>query len=153
MGLMNRFRYKNFTFSFFFNSVLGGKDGYLGSNSSALNRGDANARRWNMPAELAADHWSPNNPGATYSRSTTAGAIVPTAYQDRSFLRLQDVNLSYDLPKAWLKHTGIESLGLYVSGKNLFTVTKWKGWDPEANSGYYGRPVLRSFTFGLNLTL
>ena len=153
MGLMNRFRYKNFSLSFFFNSILGGSNGYLGSNSSALNRGNANHLRWNMPSEFAADHWSPNNPDATYSRAIIAGAIVPTAYQDRSFLRLQDINLSYDFPKSWLRNIGIEGLGLYVSGKNLFTITKWKGWDPEANSGYYGRPVLRSFTFGLNLTL
>ena len=153
LSFMNKFRYKNFSLSLFFNSVLGGKDGYLGENSSALNRGDANARRWNMPAEFAADHWSPSNPNATYSRSTAAGAIVPTAYQSRSFLRLQDINLSYDFPKSWLRNIGIEGLGLYVSGKNLFTITNWKGWDPEANSNYYGRPVLRSFTFGLNLTL
>lgn len=152
-GLMNKFRYKNFSFSFFINSVQGGKKGYLGSNSSQLNRGDANARRWNMISEFAADYWSPNNPGATYSRSIQGGAIKPAAYQDRSFVRLQDVNLAYNFPQSLLKPIGIQGLDLYVSGKNLITITKWKGWDPEANSNYWGRPVLRSFTFGLNITL
>ena len=152
-GLMNKFRYKNFSLSFFINSIQGGSDGYLGSNSSALHRGDTNNRRWNKISELAADYWSPNNPNATYSRSTNSGAIVPTAYQDRSFIRLQDVNLSYNVPRSWIQRIGIENLDLYVSGKNLFTITDWKGWDPEANSNYFGRPVLRSFTFGLNITL
>ncbi|MCD8165082.1 MAG: TonB-dependent receptor [Bacteroides sp.] len=151
-GIMNKLRYKNFSLSFFINSVQGGKNGYLGVNSSSLVRGDANGRRWNKISEMAADFWSPNNPGATYSRSINAGAIVPTTYQDRSFVRLQDINLSYQFPRQWIKVAGIENLDLFVSGKNLLTITNWKGWDPEANSNYEGRPVLRSFTFGLNVT-
>ncbi len=158
-GLMNKFRYKDFTFSFFINSIQGGDNGYLGSNSSAIHRGDTNNRRWNMPSKMAADYWSPSNPDATYSLATASGAIVPTLYQDRSFIRLQDVNLSYNLPKRWLNSIGAESLDVFVNGKNLITITNWKGWDPEtndedghANGGYFGRPVLRSFTFGLNVT-
>lgn len=152
-GLLNKLTYKDFSLSFFINSVQGGKNGYLGKNSETLVRGDANSRRWNKISELAADYWSPNNPDATYSRAVNSGTIVPTAYQDRSFVRLQDVTLSYNLPASWLKSVGIQNLGLYVNGKNLVTITDWKGWDPEANSGYFGRPVLRSFTFGLNITL
>lgn len=151
-GLMNKFRYKDFSFSFFINSVQGGKSGYLQSNSSAIHRGNANNRRWNRPSEMAADYWSPSNPNATYSLATASGAIVPTLYQDRSFIRLQDVNLSYNLPKRWLSPIGVGSLDLYISGKNLITISDWKGWDPESGSDYYGRPVLRSFTFGLNVT-
>lgn len=152
-GLLNKFRYKDFSLSFFVNSVQGGKNGYLGSNSGALTRGDANARRWNKISEQAKDYWSPNNPNATYSRAINGGAIVPTRYQDRSFIRLQDVTLSYTLPDTWLKPIWIESMDLYVNGKNLITITDWKGWDPEANSNYGGRPVLRNFTVGLNITL
>lgn len=151
-GLLNKLSYKNLSFSFFINSVQGGKNGYLQSNSSAIHRGDANNRRWNRPAEMAADYWSPNNPNATYSLATSSGTIVPTLYQDRSFIRLQDVNLSYNLPKKLLNPIGIESLDLFINGKNLITITDWKGWDPEAGSDYFGRPVLRSFTFGLNVT-
>lgn len=151
-GLMNKFKYKDFTLSFFINSVQGGKNGYLQANSSAIHRGDANNRRWNRPSEMAADYWSPSNPNATYSLATASGAIVPTLYQDRSFIRLQDVNLSYNLPKRWLNPIGIENLDVFVNGKNLITITDWKGWDPESGSDYFGRPVLRSFTFGLNVT-
>lgn len=152
-GIMNKFRYQDFTFSFFINSVQGGKNGYLQSNSSAIHRGDANNRRWNRASKMAADYWSPSNPNATYSLSTNAGAIVPTLYQNRSFIRLQDVNLAYNFPEKWISSIGIQSLDLFVNAKNLFTITKWKGWDPEAGSDYYGRPVLKSFTFGFNITL
>lgn len=151
-GLMNKLRYKDFTLSFFINSIQGGKNGYLQANSSAVHRGDANNRRWNRPSEMAADYWSPSNPNATYSLATASGAIVPTRYQDRSFIRLQDVNLSYNLPKRWLNPIGVENLDVFVNGKNLITITDWKGWDPESGSDYFGRPVLRSFTFGLNVT-
>ncbi|MDH6343621.1 TonB-linked SusC/RagA family outer membrane protein [Parabacteroides sp. PFB2-12] len=153
LGLMNKFRYKDFSLSFFINSVQGGSDGYLQSNSSAITRGNANDRRWNRISEMAAAYWSPNNPNATYSLATTSGTLVPTLYQDRSFIRLQDVNISYNFPKKWINRIGVEHLDLFLNGKNLITITDWKGWDPEAGSDYFGRPVLRSFTFGLNITL
>lgn len=152
-GLLNTFRYKSFTLSFFINSVQGGKNGYLGENSETIVRGDANARRWNRMSELAADYWSPSNPNATYSRSMQGGTISPTRYEDRSFVRLQDVNIGYDLPSSIANKLGLEKIGFFVSGKNLITLTHWHGWDPEANSDYYGRPVLRSYSFGLNITL
>lgn len=151
-GVLNNFRFHNFSLSFFINSIQGGKDGYLGSNSMALYRNDNNLR-WNLISEQASDLWSPQNPDATYSRSVTAGAIVPTRYQDRSFIRLQDVTLSYTLPNNFLVPYGIKDLSLFVNGKNLVTLTDWNGWDPEANSNYGGRPVMKSLSFGFNVTL
>jgi TonB-dependent starch-binding outer membrane protein SusC len=151
-GIMNKFRVHNFSLNFFINSVQGGKNGYLGSNSMALYRNDNNLR-WNLISEQASDLWSPNNPNSTYSRSITAGAIVPTRYQDRSFIRLQDVTLNYAFPETMLKPYNIKNLSLFLNGKNLLTLTDWKGWDPEANSNYGGRPVMKSFSIGINVTL
>ena len=152
-GIMNKFRWKDLTFSFFINSAQGGKNGYMQSNSKSMNRGIDNDRRWNMISELAADSWSPNNPNATYARSTAAPTITGVNYQQRSFVRLQDITLGYNLPNSWLRAIGIDNINVYVSGKNLLTFTKWKGWDPEAGQDYFGRPVLKSFTVGLNVTL
>ena len=152
-GILNNFRYKSFNLSFFINSIQGGHNGYLQANNETLVRGDTNARRWNRMSELAKDYWSPSNPNATYSRSIQGGTIGGTRYQSRSFVRLQDVSLSYTLPKTLVSAIGLENLNVFFSGKNLITITKWKGWDPEAGSDYRGRPVLRSFSFGLNLTL
>lgn len=152
-GIMNKFRYKDLTFSFFINSVQGGKDGYMQANSGSLNRGDVNHRLYNRISEMGADYWSPSNPNATYARYSQAPTINPTRYQQRNFVRLQDITLGYNLPKNWTKSVGIENVNLYVTGKNLLTFTNWKGWDPEAGQDYNGRPVLKSFTFGLNVTL
>ena len=152
-GILNSFRYKALNLSFFINSIQGGHNGYLQANSETLVRGDTNARRWNKMSELAKDYWSPSNPNATYSRSIQGASISAIRYQSRSFVRLQDISLSYTLPKTLVSSIGLENLNFFFSGKNLITITNWKGWDPEAGSGYYGRPVLRSFSFGLNLTL
>lgn len=152
-SLLNTFRYKNLNFSFFINSIQGGKNGYLGKNTETLVRGDANARRWNRISELASEYWSPRNPEGTYSRAINAGAISPTAYQNRSFIRLQDVTLGYNFPRQLVRIIGLQNINIYFNGNNLLTITKWKGWDPETGGGYYSVPVMRSFTFGLNLTL
>ncbi len=152
-GIMNKLRWKNLSLSFFINSVQGGKNGYMQANSETLTRGDANAIRWNRISELAANYWSPTNPDGEYARSINGASIAGTRYQQRNFVRLQDITLSYDLPKSWMRSVGIENLNIYVNGKNLLTFTKWDGWDPEAGQGYFGRPVLKSFTVGLNVTL
>lgn len=152
-GILNTFRYKDFTFSFFINSVQGGKNGYMQRNSDTLNRGDENHRLYNRISEMGANYWSPNNPNAEYARSINAPSIGGTRYQQRNFVRLQDISLGYNFPKSWLNRLGIDNINLYISGKNLLTFTKWDGWDPESGSDYYGRPVLKSFTVGLNVSL
>lgn len=151
-GILNTFRYKNIKLSFFINSVQGGKNGYLGVNDQTIVRGNATSLRWNRVKELAFDYWSPSNPNAHYSRSIQRGVITPTRYMDRSFVRLQDVSLSYTFPRSLTSRIGLENLYIFFSGKNLITITDWKGWDPEANSGWYGRPVLKDYSLGLNLT-
>ncbi len=148
-GIMNTLEYKNFTLSFFINSVQGGKDGYLAANSSSLVR-DQNNLRWNRIS--AWDYWSPRNPDAVYARSISTPKITPTVYEDRSFVRLQDVSLSYTFPKSVTNKVGLSEIDLFFSGKNLLTFTKWHGWDPEAGSTYSDRPVMRSFSFGVSLT-
>jgi len=168
-SIMNKFNYKNFSFSFFINSVQGGKDGYLGENTYTLYR-DNTSKAVNHLNEFSKYVWSPVNSSGIYSSSTDAPAIEPTRYEQRSFIRLQDVTLSYNLPKSLLSRAGIGNVNLYVTGKNLLTLTKWHGWDPEANYGttkatynsdktinksgsdYESRPVMKSFTFGIDVS-
>ncbi|HWV64916.1 TonB-dependent receptor [Chitinophaga sp.] len=157
MSLFQTFNWKAFTLSLFVNSVQGGKDGYLGNNNPSFFREDNSIRVNNL---RGIDFWSPSNPNGKYPRniSGSRAKIEPNMYQDRSFVRLQDVSLSYDLASL-LKKFKAQSINLYVSGKNLYTWTKWEGWDPEAvdNDGnpmgliIGGRPVLRGFTVGLNI--
>ncbi len=88
---------------------------------------------------------------------------VSDAYvEDGSYIRLQNISLSYTFPKAWLKKIYINNLKLYCNLQNLYTWTKYKGYDPEVGSLWgnalmngidYGRyPSPRIYTFGLNVT-
>ncbi len=166
MGLLNSFKYKNFTLSFFLNAVVGGSKSFLGKNSFAELVND-NTLRHNRLTEQVDNFWTPSNPGGIYALYNANPAINPYRYENRSFLRLQDISLTYDLPKQWLQPIGIDGINVYVSCKNLLTISGWHGWDPEPNmtyqdlngqnrttgSCYDNRPVMKSVTFGINVNL
>jgi TonB-linked SusC/RagA family outer membrane protein len=70
--------------------------------------------------------------------------------EDKSFLRVKNIQLSYTVPQKWSKALMIETFRLYGSVENALTFTKYRGLDPEvANTTY---PNLRLVTFGINLT-
>ena len=54
--------------------------------------------------------------------------------ENGTYLRLKNVMLAYQLPKNWIQKIGLQHLKLYFSGQNLWTLTDYKGWDPEVNS-------------------
>jgi TonB-linked SusC/RagA family outer membrane protein len=157
----NSFSYKAFTFSFFINSIQGGKDGYLGNNNPSYFRDD-NGIRNNYLTGI--NYWSPSNPTGKYPRNITGARSYNEQslnnWQDRSFIRLQDASVSYNLASAaFLKKLNVQAVNFYLSGKNLITWTKWEGWDPEsggpvtADGGLLGtRPVMRAVTLGVNVT-
>ena len=75
--------------------------------------------------------------------------------EDASFLRLKNLQISYDFPKKWMDRTGfIAGIRVYAIARNLFTITKYSGYDPEVDSnlqlGVY--PNSRQFTAGLEFT-
>ena len=72
------------------------------------------------------------------------------AVQDASYLRLSTLSLSYNFDSKLLSQWHLGSLRLYATANNLFCVTKYKGFDPE--TGDYGYPPCRSFTFGMNVS-
>lgn len=82
--------------------------------------------------------------------------------EDGSFLRIQNISLSYNLPRRWMDVVGIQNLKVYANLQNVYTFTKYSGYDPEVGS--YNQDALMSgidnarypspriYTFGLNLT-
>lgn len=75
---------------------------------------------------------------------------------DGAYLRLKNIQVGYTLPKAWLSKAGIGSLRVYGGGTNLWTKTKYPGFDPEIameTSDSYGwdYPMAKTVIFGLNL--
>ena len=152
-SIQNQFAYKNWMLRVFVNSIQGGKNYYYESNTpyvGAWSGGD-NITNWNIVKEW--DYWTPENPGAEYPALEYVAKVRPNTYKQRSFVRLQDVSLSYKFNKKLFKGY-IQGLKLYVSGKNLYTWTKWKGNDPELGAGISDsavNPVLRSYSLGVNL--
>ncbi|NEW80755.1 MAG: SusC/RagA family TonB-linked outer membrane protein [Mariniphaga sp.] len=159
-GIQNTLNYKNFTLRFFINSIQGGKDGYRKANNPdgmPGTTGTAQNQNWfNFY-----DYWSVSNPNAKYPASWIPTAIGGSAYYSRSFVRLQDVSFAYNLKSATAKQIGLNSLKVFVSGKNLLTFTKWDGWDPETGQGIRNNaefsgaptlPVMKSFSLGFEVS-
>lgn len=75
--------------------------------------------------------------------------------QNASFMRLKNLSLSYDLPADWMRATRFfENVRLNFTARNLFTVTKYEGVDPEvdANLANGNYPATRQYTFGIDVT-
>jgi TonB-linked SusC/RagA family outer membrane protein len=151
-GITNTFQYKNLTLSIFIQTFQGAL-----KNNSDLNYSDEQGRR-NTPK--AVGYWTEDNKSNTrpsLAYSNTKGYGYPS---DNSYTRIKDVTLSYSLPQSMLSKILLSNLTFYISGRNLYTFTKWIGWDPEMT--YYTRgssdwsnnyPNVRSFVFGINASL
>lgn len=102
---------------------------------------------------VKAKRWTPDNPTNDFPSLNSIRQYYLSDYfiQDGSFLRVQNVNLSYEIPvgKKWLS-----SVRVYGNVDNLFTFTRFDGYDPEVGlDGIYwgGYPKFRKFTFGIDL--
>ena len=99
--------------------------------------------------------WSPVNPDAKDAQSYLAAKVTGKRYQQRNFVRLADVSLSYTFSPKVVRRIGVGGLEVYISGKNLFTITNWDGWDPETgqdiNTSDY-HPVMKSYNLGVEVS-
>lgn len=104
------------------------------------------------------DHWTPDNTNAYFPRVMTGtqnyskftAGETDRYIQNSSYLRLSTLTLAYNLPQNWLSRIYMKSARVYFTASNLFTVTKYKGFDPEMGDWNY--PPTRSFTLGLNFS-
>ena len=147
MSLSNTLTYKNFQLYALFNGIFsGGKYGYAQNNEAYLS--SDGFQYHNM---LNHPWWTPENPSETYPRvGFTDGRY--TALQKYTFVRLQELNLSYTFDKDLLKRFDIYSLKVFVSGSNLFFIAPdWEYSDPEIRS-FSAAQLPRTFTLGINFT-
>ncbi|MDR1676493.1 MAG: TonB-dependent receptor [Tannerella sp.] len=149
-SIENVLQYKNLELKAFINSIQGGKDYYYSQPGTGLANPD-NIYQWNR---FKWDYWTPENPDALYRQ---IGYFPPaldwpySPYIQRSFIRLQNLTLSYRVPSALLKKIGINNFKVYATGTNLFTITDWDGWDPETNTGLGDEyPLLKTYSMGIN---
>lgn len=109
------------------------------------------------------DRWTGEGTSNTVPRVTT-GATANNVFsdyfvEDASYFRIQNVQLGYTVNPEFTKKAYITKLRVYVGANNLYTFTKYKGFDPGASSGQplasgidYGfYPVSRTYLFGVNL--
>lgn len=103
------------------------------------------------------NRWTPENTGATVPRVVTNVSGGYNRYnpsdldytlQSASYLRLSNLTLAYTLPEKLMSNWKTNRLRVYVTGSNLFLITKYKGLDPE--TGDYGYPPVKSFVLGVN---
>ena len=145
-GLNNTLSYKNFDL----NVLLRGVHGYEILNAT---RGIISLGGGDVTVPTSVDILDPNNPTSGDNRINSTRYI-----EDGSFIRLSNLSLGYTFPE--IKE--FDSLKIYISGQNLFTITDYTGFDPEVSSSssssdstpsldFGALPNPRTFTLGLNI--
>jgi TonB-linked SusC/RagA family outer membrane protein len=163
-GITNRFSFKGVDLSVFFQGVQGSK--ILNLTRRHLGNGEAGTNSYADWTERWISAENPGNgviPRADRLTDLHGGNNRPSSFQveDGSYFRLRSITLGYTFPKSLLG-TKIQSLRAYASATNLFTNTKYIGYNPEVNNqagltgvqgeDYGAYPLSRNFTFGLNVT-
>lgn len=149
-GLTNTFSLKNWSLSVFLNGVF---DVTKENETVKFERQLFNK---NVNYINGIDYWTPENQSNTYTR-LGYDETKHTFYTDGSFLRIQDVNLSYQFPKHLISKIGLSALTTYINARNLYTFAKAKKYTTNLEQGKYsldasGYPSQRVFIVGLNVT-
>lgn len=160
-GLSYNMTWKNFDLNLFFQGVYGNKI-FNGLKLISLNPGGV-GQNYNMDREIL-NAWSPQNTDTNIPRlvhgdpSGNYSKVSDFYVEDGSFLRLKNFTLGYSLPDSLYEKLNINKLRIYVTANNLFTITKYSGFDPEVGMNDYGidvgrYPQGRAFIFGVEIGL
>ncbi len=150
-SINNTLSYKNFSLNLILNSIQGGNDYYIADNSTVVNIDWNSNTVYRVNGSAVRQYWTPdngvNNSTGVYNAPIVRGGI----YESRSFVRLQDASLMYRFGPALVNTLKLQGCQFFVSGKNLYTWTKWSGFDPEL--GISELPLMRNITAGFRVTL
>lgn len=176
-GIGNTFSYKGFDLTIFFNGSYGNdilnltnrRLGDVRSNSNLLASCANYAKIGVIDPNLPDDDFrnlyvtNPNThlPRISASQTNANNRVSDLWVEDGSYIRLQNISLSYTFPKSIVSKLKLQNLKVYMNLQNVYTWTKYNGYDPEVGSMYgdalmtgidYGRyPSPRIYTFGLNI--
>ncbi len=152
-SVSNTVSYKNWSLYVMINSIQGGgKENYYVGNNIMGHNPNATFPSWSERFSFPQmDYWTPDNPSNTASRVTYVPTRSHPYLEDRSFVRIQDVVLSYTFDGGLLDNLKLQNMRLYVTGKNLYTFTNWTGYDPENATTINNFPMLRTFSLGLDV--
>ena len=148
-GLTNTFTYRNFNLSVFLHGVNG-----LTKQNSLMT--DQNVTAGVRNNTIVKNWWTPDNPSNEWFMNQVdankMAGISTSIYENASFVRLKDITLSYDLPFELIQKVGVNRARVYATGRNLLTLTEWRGLDPELND-QRSIPLQREFVLGLQIGL
>lgn len=172
-GMTNNLTYKNFDLTIFFqgsqgNKIFNGVRVETEGMKDSRNQSTDVLNRWKNPGDVT------DIPGIK-ANSNDNSQISTRFLENGSYLRFKTITLSYRLNPDWLTRIGLSAASVYVSGQNLITITKYKGFDPEVNTygtatgangtpdidnrnislgiDYGAYPQAKMYLFGLNLSL
>lgn len=130
------------------NKIYNGNRATLEAMSVAQNQMTTVLDRWRP------DYHSTTMPRAVFSDPNKNNRTSDRFLEPGDYLRLKNITIGYTLPKHLTKKALMEEVRFSVSGQNLYTLTRYRGLDPEVGgSGIDGNvyPITRNFTFGLNI--
>ena len=139
--------YKNWSFSFNLYSYMGHKS----LDSNYLNNDNNYSQITNCQNIYVKNYWTVDNPSNTYARLSAqgpTGLAAPSRVVDRSFIRLENISVAYNVPEAFLSKYKIQSAKVFATVRNVATWSKeWEYGDPET-----GDIAPRTYSLGINLT-
>lgn len=157
-GFNTGFTYKNLTFDLFFNGSYGNDV----ANGNLMRLGNANGiQENNILADYFKNAWTTSKSSNIYPRVGYNNLNFIDRYvEDASYLRLTTATLGYNFSLS--KGNVIKSININLTGKNVFTITDYTGFDPEVNSFAFDKgkigidwgsyPNLRALSLGVNMT-
>lgn len=150
-GLSNSFTYKGFQLDVLLQFADQDAPNYVGDFAmpgEMTNFPVEVMNRWRNVGDITSiQKFSASNAYLQYSNFYTSDAAIT----DASFIRLKNASLSYSLSNAFIKHINLSSLRIYMLAQNLFTITNYKGLDPETQGAVL--PPLKMITAGIQVTL
>lgn len=149
-GFTNRFTYRQFELSVFFSYVFGN----LVYNNDRRNVEDPSYYFDNMWVEVAKEWRKPGDITSIPRAGQLMRDRTTRFLEDGSFLRLRNLQVAYNMTPAMAKKLGLTNARLFVMGENLWTGTKFLGFDPELSNGALTGaqyPALRTLTVGLTV--
>lgn len=160
LGLNLAFKYKAFTLDMFFAGDFGFDiQNHMKRQLLSMNYGNLATNR----GVDILNAWTPTNtdtdiPALSLTDDNNEARFSTYYVENGSYMKMKYLKLSYSLPKNLIKKIGATNLDVYGQVENVFTITKYKGLDPEILPGEYGAridngayPRPRTFTIGLNL--
>lgn len=152
--------WKDLSVGMMFQGVAGAERVLNGSSVNPFNGGGGSG---NLYSNIG-DRWTEENPdqNAFYPRLSYGSETTSNInnfqkstwwVRNMNFLRLKTLQVSYNLPKPWVNKVHLKNAAVYVMGTNLFTLSRFKLWDPELNTDNGASyPNTTSYSVGINFT-